>query len=176
MKSHLETRLVELSDAATVLDFELQNRAFFEQWIASRGDHFYNLTAVSESLAQALVMAQNGREYHFLAFAEANLVGRLTLRGVETEHYQKASLGYRFSQKFGGRGYATTAVQQITEFAFTQLKLRRIEAQIIIDNLPSRAIMAKCGFRQFGHARAAVVRHGTWHDLLHFELLNPEVA
>ncbi len=165
--------LVKPADAAAVLEFELQNRAFFEHWIASRGDAFYSLTAVTDSLKSAAALAQAGREYHYLAWFGEQLVGRLTLRGIETEHYNKASLGYRFSQAHGGRGFASSAVKQLCHIAFTDLQLRRIEAQVIIDNLPSRAIMQKCGFRQFGHAHSAVIRHQQWHDLLHFELLNP---
>lgn len=174
-KETLNLSLVQLDDAALVLEFEQENRTFFEHWIASRGDAYYHLNAVTESLKSALTLAQAGREYHYLARFGDRLVGRLTLRSIEREHYHKASIGYRFSQAHGGRGFATNAVKQLCQIAFDELQLRRLEAQVIIDNLPSRAIMQKCGFRQFGHAHSAVIRHQQWHDLLLFELLNPAI-
>lgn len=175
MTTAIQLQRLQANDAEAVLNFERENRSFFEQWIASRGDHYYTLPAVAESIKQADDLARANKEFHFLAWSEHTLVGRLTLRGIETVHYKKASLGYRFSQHHGGRGYATAAVRLVSEFAFRELNLRRLETQIIIDNLASRAIMEKCGFKQFGHAHAAVIRHDQWHDLLHYELHNPSL-
>jgi len=155
--------------AAPLLAFELENRAHFEQWIASRGEHFYHLQAVRDSLEQAQWQANAGHEYHFLAWLENEVIGRVTLRGVERDQYHKASLGYRFSARHGGKGYASRAVADITHQAFQELKLHRIEAVVIPDNLPSTGVMRKCAFTQFGHSRSAVLRNGQWLDLLYFE-------
>ncbi|MFZ6846737.1 GNAT family N-acetyltransferase [Undibacterium sp. RuRC25W] len=157
------------SHSHAVLAFELENRLHFEQWIASRGDHFYSTQAVQSSLEQAQWSAHAQREYHYLAWLGDEIIGRITLRGIEREHYFKASLGYRFSVKHGGKGYATTAVNAVLAYAFNELKLWRVEAMIISDNLPSIAVIKKCGFTQFGHSRSAVLRSGVWRDLLLFE-------
>jgi len=159
------------SHAQSLLNFELENRAHFEQWIATRGDHFYNLNAVKSSLEQAEWSAHAGREYHYLAWTEDSIVGRITLRDVEREQYGKALLGYRFSARHGGKGYATQAVASVVANAGEQLQIRRVEAIVIADNLPSLAIMRKCGFHQFGHSHASVQRNGNWKDMLHFEKL-----
>ena len=157
--------------AEPLLAFELENRAHFEQWIASRGDAFYNMAAVTASLEQAQWASLAKHEYHYLAWIDDEIVGRLALRNVETNLYHKASLGYRFSARHGGKGYATQAVNHILEFAFKELRLHRIEALVIAGNLPSAAIMRKCGFQQFGHSHSSVLNKGVWMDMLHFEKL-----
>lgn len=173
MSSALRISLVKSGDAEAVLAFEQENRAHFEQWIASRGDAFYHLDEVRSSLQQALYAASIKREFHFLAWLDNEVVGRITLRGIETEQYHKAILGYRFSQRHGGKGFATEAVQAVVDTAFNDLKLKRIEAVVIEDNLPSQAIMRKSGFREYGHSHSSVFRNGVWMDMLHYECLNP---
>jgi len=159
-----------------LLAFESENRQHFEQWIASRGDSFYNLASVKSSLEQAQWASHSGREYHYLAWIDEEIVGRITLRHVETEQYYKATLGYRFSQRHGGKGYATIAVSHIVKLAFEELRLHRIEAVVIADNLPSVAIMRKCGFQQYGHSHSSVLRNGKWMDMFHFEKIADEIS
>ncbi|PXX47393.1 GNAT family N-acetyltransferase [Undibacterium pigrum] len=168
----LKISLVKADDAAAVLAFEQENRQHFEEWIASRGDDFYYLQEVRSSLEQAQYLANAKREYHYLAWVENEVVGRITLRGVEQDQYHKAFLGYRFSQRHGGHGYATAAVNAVVNQAFDEFRLNRIEAVVIIDNLPSQAIMRKCGFNEYGHSHASVLRNGIWMDMLHYEKLN----
>ena len=161
-------------DAAAVLAFESENRAHFERWIATRGDAYYHLAIVENSLKDAQWQWQAGREYHFLAWFDGALAGRLTIRNIERQYYKKGEIGYRFGEAFGGRGLASAAVRLVTEKAFKEFGLHRIESKIIIDNLPSAGVMRKSGFRQYGHARSAVLRHDQWHDLLLFERLHPD--
>ena len=172
MNSTLTIALVKADDASAVLAFEQENRNHFEEWIASRGNDFYSLPEVRSSLKQAQYLANAKREYHYLAWVGSEVVGRITLRGVEQDHYHKALLGYRFSQRHGGKGYATAAVNAVVVQAFNELKLNRIEAVVIIDNLPSQAIMRKCGFDKYGHSHDSVLRNGVWMDMLHYEKLN----
>lgn len=172
MNSTLTIALVKADDASAVLAFEQENRYHFEEWIAGRGDDFYSLPEVRSSLEQAQYLANAKREYHYLAWVGSEVVGRITLRGVEQDQYHKAFLGYRFSQRHGGHGYATAAVNAVVAQAFDEFKLNRIEAVVIIDNLPSQAIMRKCGFDEYGHSHASVLRNGIWMDMLHYEKLN----
>jgi len=155
--------------AEALLAFELENREHFEQWIATRGDQFYSKEAVRKSLEQAQWAAHANTELHYLVWIGEEIIGRVTLRGIEREQYFKASLGYRFSARHGGKGYASTAVSKIIEHALTELKLWRIEATIIANNLASIGVIRKCGFTQYGHSHASILRHGTWMDALHFE-------
>ena len=56
-------------------------------------------------------------------------------------------LYYAFSPAFQGQGYATEAAQGLIEFAFAQLKLKRIVATTTYENTASIRVMEKLGMR-----------------------------
>jgi ribosomal-protein-alanine N-acetyltransferase len=47
--------------------------------------------------------------------------------------------------------------------------LKRIEADVRIDNAASIRVLVRNGFVQFGHSRRSFEVGGTWYDRLHFE-------
>ncbi|WP_413300649.1 GNAT family N-acetyltransferase [Bacillus sp. 1P10SD] len=58
----------------------------------------------------------------------------------------KFEIGYWIDTRHSGKGYITEATQAITEFAFTELKARRVEIRCDSTNTKSRAIPEKLGF------------------------------
>lgn len=58
----------------------------------------------------------------------------------------KFEIGYWMDTRFGGQGYMTEAVQGITEYAFHELKARRLEIRCDTLNHKSRAIPERLGF------------------------------
>ena len=54
-------------------------------------------------------------------------------------------IGYHFAVEAQGAGYATEAARRLLEYGFCELKLPRIVAVILPDNLPSQAVMKKLG-------------------------------
>lgn len=155
--------------AAALLAFERENRAFFERWVAPRGDAFYALGAVRSTLADAEADRRADRAYGFLARVEGEIVGRVNLREVKRGAHESASLGYRFGERHAGRGYATGAVRLALAEAFGALGLWRVEAVLIEGNEGSRSVLLRNGFRQYGRSTRSARLHGTWRDLLHYE-------
>ncbi|MDQ1146442.1 RimJ/RimL family protein N-acetyltransferase [Bacillus sp. SORGH_AS 510] len=58
----------------------------------------------------------------------------------------KFEIGYWIDTRHSGKGYITEATHAITEFAFTELKARRVEIRCDSNNSKSRAIPEKLGF------------------------------
>lgn len=58
----------------------------------------------------------------------------------------KFEIGYWIDSRFSGKGYMTEAVKGISEFAFHELKARRVEIRCDVRNLKSRAIPERLGF------------------------------
>jgi RimJ/RimL family protein N-acetyltransferase len=52
----------------------------------------------------------------------------------------KFEIGYWINSRFSGKGYMTEAVSGITDFAFRELKARRVEIRCDVKNKKSRAI------------------------------------
>lgn len=58
----------------------------------------------------------------------------------------KFEIGYWIDSRFGGKGYMTEAVNGITDFAFRELKARRVEIRCDVNNQKSREIPERLGF------------------------------
>ena len=58
-----------------------------------------------------------------------------------------ADLGYRLHRSFWGQGYATEGSGALIAKAFTELGIRRVEAQTMAVNTRSRRVLAKAGLR-----------------------------
>jgi ribosomal-protein-serine acetyltransferase len=78
---------------------------------------------------------------------------------INTAH-NFANIGYWVRQSLQGRGIATAAVRHLIEFAFTELKLTRVELVIRPDNLPSRRVAEKVGAALESIARNRIVSYG----------------
>ncbi len=65
----------------------------------------------------------------------------------------KFEIGYWIDTRYSGKGYMTEAVKGIMDFAFTELKARRIEIRMDTDNQKSRAIPERLGLTLEGILR-----------------------
>ncbi|CAE6824252.1 GNAT family N-acetyltransferase [Paraburkholderia haematera] len=156
-------------DAEALLEFELENRAYFESWINAREDSYYNLSSVRQAIATAQEDASADRAYQFLVKRNKVIVGRVNLSGVTRPYFNKASLGYRIGERFAGDGYATKAVELVLNKARDDVDLWRIEAMVRPENQASFRVLTRNGFTVYGTARRSMKLHGIWYDLLHFE-------
>lgn len=65
----------------------------------------------------------------------------------------EVDLGYRFSKKHWGKGYATESSKAMLEYGFNTLNLKRIIAKAMPENVSSIKVMHKLGmtFRGYVH-------------------------
>jgi ribosomal-protein-serine acetyltransferase len=78
---------------------------------------------------------------------------------INTAH-NFANIGYWVRQSRQGCGIATAAARLLIEFAFTELKLTRVELVIRPDNLPSRHVAEKVGATLESIARNRIISYG----------------
>ncbi len=163
------------ADADAVFAFELQNRDYFEQWVHSRTDAYYELVQVRASLQAAEAERTQDKSFQYLIWVtdseadQPQLAGRINLTNIVRAHYNKATLGYRMAQSATGKGIASCAIDLLLKEAFGPLKLWRIEAVVRPANIGSAKVLEKNGFSQFGRSIRSVKLHDEWQDLLHFE-------
>ena len=158
------------SDAHSLLQFELENRAYFEQWINARSPDYYSLAAVQVAIEIAQREARADLSHQFLVKHGDTIVGRVNLAHVARPYFNRAELGYRIGEQFAGKGYASQAVALVLKQAFQELNFHRIEATVRAVNEGSVRVLRKSGFKQFGHSRRSMQLHGEWFDLLHFDI------
>lgn len=82
--SAITLHLVSETDAAEVLHFETENRAFFERTVAGFGDDYYTLETARCTLAARVLEREEGDSYFYLIRDPAGeLVGCVSLFGVQ---------------------------------------------------------------------------------------------
>ena len=116
----------------------------------------------SEIIPQAIKM-WNTEAYHpdrmlnwCIALKDNNVcIGKIYLfepKGDDTCG-RRMDIGYEISTKYRNKGYVTEAMNKVVVFCFTHMGLKRIQAQIMPENLASIRICEKSSFKREGILR-----------------------
>ena len=115
--------------------------------------------------------------YAFLIFRSDDnaMVGGLTIANIRRGVAQAGSVGYWVGAPFARKGYMTAAVRALIPYSFSALRLHRLEAACIPDNVASIRLLEKTGFKREGYARGYLCINGIWQDHLLYACLKDDV-
>ena len=105
-----------------------------------------------------------GNAYSFGIFVDSIFAGEVNLNGVTRGSMQSATIGYWIDQAKAGHGYVPESVVVLSQFAFEQLRLHRLEICIIPRNDNSLRVVEKVGWRHEGRAERFLEINGVWED------------
>ena len=108
--------------------------------------------------------AKAGRSFSFGIFKGPNLIGQINLGGVIYGALRGGHIGYWIAREYSNMGYMTRAVNMVTDFAFNELELHRIEINIRPENEPSIRVAEKCGYLYEGLRPRYLHIDGEWRD------------
>ena len=103
------------------------------------------------------------------------IAGYINLNVIVRGVFQSCVLGYAVGAPYAGKGYMTEAMKLATRYAFDELKLHRVEANIQPENAASIALVRACGFRKEGFSPRYLQVFGEWRDHERWALLADEV-
>jgi [ribosomal protein S5]-alanine N-acetyltransferase len=149
------------------------SRSFLEPWEPTWPDDDLTRAAFRRRLRRQDEDMARDEAYSFLVFDNVtdDLLGGITLGGVRRGVSQSGTIGYWMGAQYAGKGRMTRAVAATVDFAFSRLRLHRIEAACIPENAPSIALLQRNGFRREGYARDFLKINGAWRDHLLFALI-----
>lgn len=101
------------------------------------------------------------------------LIGSCGVRMKQANSHQ-AELGYEIDPAYWGQGYATEAARKMLAFGFGELRLHRIWATCLLENVASARVLGKLGLQQEGRLREHRWMKGRWWDSLVFSILEQE--
>ena len=119
--------------------------------------------------------ARAGRVLPLVVTFDDEVVGQLTIGGVQYGSLRGAHIGYWVAQDFAGRGIIPTALALATDHAFQGLRLHRVEVSMRPENAPSRRVAEKLDFRFEGERRRYLHIDGEWRDHLVYVLLADDI-
>jgi ribosomal-protein-alanine N-acetyltransferase len=94
------------------------------------------------------------------------IVGAVNINNIVRGSLQSGALGYVAYASTAGRGYMTEGLGLVIRYAFEELGLHRLEANIQPGNTRSTRLVERLGFRSEGHSPAFQFIGGEWrgHD------------
>jgi ribosomal-protein-alanine N-acetyltransferase len=157
-KPRVLVRLPGLTDGPMFLEAVYRSRSLHRGWV-SPPDTAEKFKAYVERMA-------SGSNYNFLVITLENeqLAGVINLNNVIRGFLQSAFLGYYVFTPFEEQGLMGEGLRLVIRYAFTVLKLHRLEANVQPGNLRSSALARKCGLVQEGFSRRYLKVAGHWRD------------
>ncbi len=101
------------------------------------------------------------------------LIGTATLFNLDFSNH-RAEIGYGLDRAHWGNGYINEALQALLAYAFEELALHRIEADVDPRNTTSIRTVERLGFKQEGYLRERWQVNGEIQDSLFYGLLRPD--
>lgn len=101
------------------------------------------------------------------------MIGNCGIR-VNDPEMGEANIGYEIDPRFWGHGYATEAARAILSVGFADLRLHRVWAECIADNVASTRVLAKLGMRREACFREHRRFRDRWWDTCIFGILDRE--
>ena len=122
-------------------------------------------------------MTQQEQPQRTLAIeAEGALVGVVGLvMGTDVQRLSD-EIGYWLGEPHWGRGIATEAVRQMTDYAFGELGLVRVFAMVYPYNKGSQHVLEKAGYQLEGIQRLSVIKNGLLMDSYYYVQLSPRAS
>ena len=105
---------------------------------------------------------QNGLPMFIIRNEDQKLLGAITLDNIRRGPAQSGTLGYWIGTEFARFGYMSEAINAIVAYSFSKLDLSRIEAATLPENVPSRGLLEKSGFKYEGVAQSYLQISGRW--------------
>ena len=108
-----------------------------------------------------------------ISFRESKeLMGACGFNAISQEHW-KAEMGYWLLPANWKMGIMFEVIPAIIDYAFSVLKLHRIEASVEIDNIASKKLLIKLGFQYEGALKECELKNGKFIDLEYYALIAP---
>lgn len=162
-------RPVRLRDAAQWSRIRLADRAHLEPWEPVTGLDWQLRHAFSSWPSVCSTLRSEARKGRMLPYAielDGQFAGQLTIGNVTHGALRSAWIGYWVSSDRVGGGVATAALALGVDHCFGPVMLHRVEATVRPENVASRRVLAKVGFREEGLLKRYLDVDGAWRDHL----------
>jgi ribosomal-protein-alanine N-acetyltransferase len=158
MSPTIAIRLVAPSDEQAFVAAARQSRHFHRPWATAPCD--------KAAFARYIARFDGKSNFGFVVVRSrtGELVGAINLTNVVYGAFRSGYLGYFAFKGHEGRGCMKRGLALVVRYAFRELGLHRVEANIQPENLASVALARSCGFSKEGYSPAYLKLGGCWRD------------
>ena len=169
-------RPIKQRDAREWRTVRARNADWLRPWEATTPDPSRDVPPTYGVMVRRLRSeAADGRVLPFVITYAGRLVGQLTVGSITWGSLRGAHIGYWIDREFAGRGITPTAVALVTDHCFS-IGLHRIEINVRPENVASRRVAEKLGFRFEGLRPSYLHIDGAWRDHVVYALTAEEIS
>ncbi len=165
----------DLSLAEQVVNYYKRNRDFLKVFEPVRNEEFFSLEHQREVLKREMFEYEEKTAFRFYIIPiehPTKIIGIIGLNNVVWGAFCSAFLGYKLDKNFLNKGYMSMAVEMLTKYAFEELGLHRIEANVMPKNQASLRVLEKNHFTNEGISKYYLNINGIWEDHVHMVKIN----
>lgn len=151
-------RYPSLEDEAEFIQMVRSSRMLHRPWVYP--------PSTQQAFADYLERTRSDRHVSLLVCENNSgaIAGVINLNEIIRGAFQNAFLGYYAHANFASRGYMTAGLHLALQYAFSALRLHRLEANIQPANCLSSQLVKRCGFRLEGMSPNYLCINGEWCD------------
>jgi [ribosomal protein S5]-alanine N-acetyltransferase len=172
-------RPLRMRDASAWVESRRRNTEWLRPWEATPPggpSTFGTSRAVFTAMTRRLrADARRGIALPFVIVVGRTFAGQLNVAGIVHGSMDSAHIGYWVDQRVAGRGVMPTAVALAVDHCFRAVGLHRVEVNIRPENVASRRVVEKLGFREEGVRERYLHISGDWRDHLTYALVKEDV-
>ena len=176
----MKNQYIQLVPAASslaeqVVDYYKRNRTFLEAFEPVRSEEFfspeYQRTVLKKEMAD--YGTRTAFRYYIMPTEQlSKIIGIIGLNNVVWGAFCSAFLGYKLDKDYVNKGYMSVAVEMLIKYAFEELGLHRIEANVMPKNKASLRVLEKNQFINEGTSKYYLNINGVWEDHIHMVKIN----
>lgn len=164
--------------AGEIVDFYARNKDFFKYFDPERSELFYKINTHKNIIKMELEEIKSSKMLKFWIYKKEdkrNIIGMINFVNIYRGVFLSATVGYKLDEKEQHKGYMTEALHTAVMIVFEELKLHRIEANIMPHNKPSLELVKRLGFEYEGLAKKYLKINGKWEDHIHMTIINDKI-
>ncbi len=168
----LSLTTLDLCHAEELFRLTSGNRAYLRRWLPWL-DTIRMVEDTRGFIRATLAQARENNGFQAVIVSRGRVVGVVGHHQVDWRN-RTTALGYWVGEEFQGRGLVTAACRRLVAHSFDVLRLHRVEIRCAVENLRSRAIPERLGFRLEGRFREAEWLYDHWVDHAVYALLTTD--
>lgn len=173
LDTEIELKQLEQSDSIDIFKTIDNQRDYLGKWLPFVA--FTKEISDTEKFVDSVVNATDGRFEYVFAIRKCNeFVGLIGFKDTDKQN-KKTEIGYWLSEKYQKQGIVTKSVDKLCDFAFNKQGINRIQIKCAVENISSKSIPKKLGFKFEGIERQGELLTGDFYtDLEIYSKLKSE--
>lgn len=168
----LHIEIINLKHSNELYNLIIENKSFLSEWLpwvehTETIDDTINFINNSISGYKAITSIQ------YIIYYKNNISGILGINDIKIRN-RSVSIGYWLGEKFQGKGIVYLTLNKLIPVLFEKQCVERIEIRVNKNNIKSRNIPEKIGFKLEGVLRNAEIRFGRLEDVFLYGLIQSD--